>query len=451
MSARRRLRRGNLRLLVAGCGVLVVSATAGACGRLDTVLLGEWPSGLAGSGAGGIGGASASLGGGAGASSGGAAGGGGEGGDAGTRVLGLPSDADLWDGAVRLVAAASRLTVGSDGTTLALSAFRGASDQMWLFEADGENVRFVHEQSSDCLIGPGTLGSCSDAPAFRVATLRERTEERPALFEIENEEGQCLESTGASLAWGECGAQAAGFYFESSGWGRRALRPAELDVRMALIVKAVGSTAGGTVAEDIEPEHVSAVSQSFAECPRLWFQSLTDGRVTYTGQAFTSSRPTEQVSTSCGYSVPAASELSADFDELVPEGAFDGVVVYWRPGSVDGGWSCAGLGGPHGAGLGYQAYGSDAASWMSCTPEPSSAFIQAYLAMAAQYYADRGVRAPEGALSGGVDAQYEVGPFSWNHWRRDYLLGRVIRADGAYGGLGPRAFRLGPIRSGTSQ
>ncbi len=441
--------RGGARLLVGSCAVLLVSAAAGACGYLDTVLLGEWPSGFAvGGGAGGEGGESAA--GGAGASNGGAAGAGGVGGEGGGRTLGLPSDAELWDGAVRLVAASSRLTLGADGTTWGLAAFRGESDQMWLLEAEGESVRFVHEQSGDCLSGPGGLSPCTDAPVFRVATLRERTEDRPALFEIEDDQGQCLTSSATTLEWGECGDPSTGFYFEPAGWGRRALRSAELDVHMALIIKAVGSTAGGTVAEDIEVENVSAVSQSFAECPRLWFQSLTDGRVSYTGQAFTSSRPIEQVQTTCGYSVPAASELSADFTELIPEGAFDGVVVYWRPGSVDGGWSCAGLGGPYGAGLGYQAYGADSAAWMSCTPEPSSAFIQAYLAMAAQYYSEHGVPAPEGALSGGVDAKYEVGSFSWNHWRRDYLLGRVIRADGTYGGLGPRAFRTGPIRTAAS-
>lgn len=428
------------KVLVGSTALALALVHAGACGSLDTVYLGKWLNGAAG--AGGEGGeASSGTSGHAGAPS-----SGGEGGRRGESVL--PVDAELWDGAVRLVSASTRLTVGSDGTTLSLAPFRGESEQMWLLEAEGQSVRFVHDQTSTCLTEPLSLSPCAEAPAFRVFLLRERTEERPSLYEVESEQGECLNAAAAGLTWGACGVQNAGFHLEPSGWGRRAGRPAELEVHMALIVKALGSTAGGMVALDIEADHVAAVRHSFDECVRIWLAALTDGRVSYTSEAFTSPRPLEQVETICDHAVPAMADLSADLTELVPaKGAFDGVVVYWRPDSgVDGGWSCSGLGGPHGEGLGYQAYGYDAASWLSCTTDPSSAFIQAYMAMAAPFYADRGVPAPEGGLDGAT-AQYAAGAFNWNHFRRDYLLGRVIRADGAYGGLGPRAFRLGSIRA----
>ncbi len=433
MSGRAALRRRAFVALVVSSLLVVVS---GACGPLDTVFLGTWPRGVAGSGGevaqGGSGG---SL---------GAQGGGGQGGERDEAVL--PTDEELWSGAVRLVAASSRLTVGSDGTVLTQAPFQGASPQMWLLQADGECVRLVHDETSNCLAGPEGLTTCANAPAFGLRLMRPRTDERPSLYEVEDDEGRCLVATVDGIVWGACGEADAGFYLEPSGWGRRPVQPAELDVQIALIQKTVGSTSSG-VALDIPASNVSAVTISFEECTTIWFESLTDGRVAVTGQAFTSTRPIEQAGSSCSHAVPAASDLAQDFEEFVPSGAFDGVVVYWRPGNVDGGWSCSGLGGPHGGGLGYQAYGDDDAGWSACTPVATAAFLQAYLAMAAQFYEERGVPAPEGAWTGGVPAQYEAGPFEWNHWRRDYLLGRVIRADGTYGGLGPRAFRLGTIRA----
>lgn len=367
-------------------------------------------------------------------------------------MLGPPTlepDVELLAGALRIVDPVSRRTVEYASDGFALRAFVGTSVQMWLLVAEGAGYRLQHESTGTCLDGTPALVDCATAPVVEVLGWSARTDDAPGLFRVAIDD-VCLGVEGDALATVDCSDTGPALHLEPSGWGRRVF-PDEPDwlARMALVIKGEASTVNPGLSAEIPDTGRMAASTAFTECTDLWLEALTDGKLGFEGEVFDSPRAVEAVETVCASSVPAMSELDTDYQEYVPAGEYDGVTAYYRLGTPDDGWSCSGLGGPGGTGLAYQAYGSDDAAWLECSVEPAGAFIQAYLGIAAQFYADRGVPAPTDLLLGGAAAEYAEGEFGWHHFRRDYLLGRVIREDGTYGGLGPRAFSLGMIRALT--
>lgn len=372
------------------------------------------------------------------------------GGTGGSAMLGaptLPPDEELLAGAFRIVDPASRRTVESTSSGFPLRAFVGTSVQMWLLAPEGVGYRLEHESTGSCLDGALTLVDCQSAPLVEVLGWTSRSDDAPALFRVAID-GACLGVDGDELSIIDCSDAGPALYLEPAGWGRRAFpsEPTYLP-RMALIIKGEASTMNAGLSAEIPDSGRMAASTAFTECTDLWLEALTDGTVGFDGVVFDSPRAVESVETVCSSSVPALGALDADYQEYIPAGEFDGVTVYYRLGTPDAGWSCSGLGGPGGSGLAYQAYGADDAAWLECSVEPAGAFIQAYLGIAAPFYANRGVPAPSEQLLGGAMAEYAEGEFGWHHFRRDYLLGRVIREDGTYGGLGRRAFSLGMIRA----
>lgn len=416
-------------------GALIACTNSLGC-ELGTTFLGSWQR-AASDGEDGSGGASSS-------------GGNGSGGAA-LEFSEAVLEADLLAGAVRLVAARNRLTLGQSDpapsdAALELAPFAGESRQMWLFRGTESPLALEHEATGTCLDASAALAPCDDARPFSVFVARERTADAAALFQIRSGD-RCLVAADATHALGACDASDSHWYIEPSGWGRRPLVDEdEVTVSLALVVKSLSSAADPAPSLAVPAANVSAVSQSFRECTRIWLEVLTDGRFGFTGSTFESPRPIESIEPSCASSAPPPDELALDVDEFSLSD-FEGVVVYWRPSDEAHGALCSEPEGPNGTGLAYVGYREGDDAWMSCTPEPSSVFLQAYLSLAAAHYSDLGVPAPPGGADGSASDDYVAGAFGWNHFRRDYLLGRVLLDDGSYGGLGPRAFALGPMNA----
>ena len=459
-------------------GVVALGVVMWACGGSSREVEGDGGSGGA-AGSAGVSGAEAGA-----SGSGGAAGSAGTAGAAGTSGSSgsAGSAGDLGDGLpvgrVRLVSASDRRTVTEPAAPgpLVLDSYYGIERQEP--ELRGEaGVRTPHSAAVQLDGGAGafgaagaagtgnasercwtlesgqwSLGPCDAAAEVHVEELPAAdSARRPRRFRLRTASGCLVADSGQSTVQeGDCSESGSEWYLEELP----PPMPVQRVLRPLLIIKQhTALTQVGLPAIDftMPQSNIEAVTQSFQTRVKERLAALTGGAIDWQGEVAVSTRPLQSVSQGCGHYMPVPEDMADDVAEFFEPGVHDGVLVYWSSSDaslwIDGGWGCSGANTSLGVvGWGSINYFPDDAAWLSGQPEPMEVWIHEWLHQPEQLYGGLGVEQPEGGLHGAAVNLYErwdTTRYGYAHWYRDYLLGKLITADGRYVGLGEAAWSHG--------
>lgn len=201
----------------------------------------------------------------------------------------------------RLASRNDRKTLGtatSSSSTLTRSSFSGEDRQHWRFTptSSANQYYIAHQGSGDCLRSTGsltTLGACDAQAVWEINTLRQRTEDRPAIYHIQSTSHQtCLSSIGSGTPVLAACDNNTRWYIEPVGWGDPARQQArEYIVNGLLLVKPETDSNSPATSGTLSSANVSAVKYAFENNVNLWWERITDGRVSFAPSAVESAPP----------------------------------------------------------------------------------------------------------------------------------------------------------------
>jgi hypothetical protein len=240
------------------------------------------------------------------------------------------------------------------------------------------------------------------------------------------------------------------------------VRPDALTFRVLLLIKPVvdvtlpdGTRVTVRMADQVIRDAGVAVSRVTDNMAR----ELSGGRIRLETTVVVSDTPLTRVSPLGGGYWVAPEDVQEDLDRFIPEpGRYDSVLVFADLRDE-----------PNGDVVPMEAYGLTSgpqpAAWFAAystiqyiewdallhpgQPWGNEVFLHEWLHGLEAFYADRGVRMPTDGLHGAEEhGMPQADPaWGWSPWYRQFLMGTAIEPDGAAAGLGPRAWRLGPIRA----
>jgi hypothetical protein len=364
-----------------------------------------------------------------------------------------PKAEGLW----RIASPRDRMTLTKDpgGAGFMRAPYSGHLKQQWRFLAaeDGRYqmaLELAKDDASKCLRaspeGAG-LAPCDDQSLWTLREMRASTVERPGRYRLESSDGTCLLLEAVpGPALGEC-TEYADIYVEPVGYGERH-RESEYEVRALLLEKPTTSLPGHPTAT-IDPLVLESAAISFNEHVAVWFERMTDGRVTWTAETVVAELPITSLIEEGGNFLPSAATLPADVAAFVPRGKYDNVTVFFTGGDVPGGW---GWGPGPSVESNFTLWATvnggatNSSEWVSWEHEPTEVFIHEPMHGFDQYAELYGIPLPYQLLHGAEANIYAREEDGYMPWYRDYWLGTVIGEDDTYRGFGPRLFQKVPPR-----
>jgi len=372
----------------------------------------------------------------------------------------LPSySPDPWQvGMYRFASAVDRRTLSVQSGAVYGGEHTGGRNQQWRFRLDsgtGPGYFVSVEGTRQCLLASGTtayLGACTaSSTRWNPGQIRGRYESMPGVFRLTLTGGnQCLRPAGTGRATlGACDT-GADLYMEPAGYGER-LQAAEYQIRALMIVKRRTNVPGTSRVGEIPDAVVRGASLSFRETTAEFMRRITDGRVEWIGDVVESPSTLTSLQGAGGNWIPHPDDVRADIVQFAPAGRYDFVTILYTPVINDQGWGWDPGTSRNSNYAGYITVNAmngptTVVGWNSFVPEPTEVFIHEPMHALDGFFGKLGVPVP--GLHSGTDYLYGAqADEGWSPWYRDYYLGRVIGADGKYSGFGPRAFRLGNIRT----
>lgn len=202
---------------------------------------------------------------------------------------------------------------------------------------------------------------------------------------------------------------------------------------------------GRHVRERMRTKDISAAAHAFESYTPYWIKRLTDGRITWEADVVVSDIPLTSVSPAPkGYWV-SPSDVKEDIKKYVPIGKYDGVFIYWKPGSINGGfgWSIGPTAAARYCGFTCVAF-MEPERWKRKS-EITEVYLHEWLHQLESFYNQRGIRLPRGMLHGAKNYGFE-NDNGWKDWYKAFMNGTIPEGDNTFSGLGEKAWKHGTIR-----
>lgn len=243
-------------------------------------------------------------------------------------------------------------------------------------------------------------------------------------------------------------------------WAIPARAQDSLTFKTLLVVKPIGDIHSARhlpVRYEMTPEDIEAITVAFRDYLPRWIERMTNGRVRWQAEVKVSPHTLRTIRVWDDTCAVTPEDISDDIDDLVPQGKYDAVFVYWKSWDEITNYR---LPGPYGLAqntpeaanyAGFASVQYDVPGAWTENSGSTECFIHEWLHLLEGFYGGRqGVRLPRGGLHAGEEHGYKLNERNWKDWYAADLNAQ-IEEDGAKVGLGEAAWKYGLMREDAAK